>query len=132
MLEILNASENQKEKFRSTANKLLNKYDEYIEISEDESYKHICLMNLGVIPTMVSYLKGDELIGANKETLEELEREHYHIFPPIRYNSSTFGKKPVVGLPIVLLKPNFFQSLTKKIVEELKILGDSFLEMLKN
>ena len=110
----------------------MKQYDKFIEIADDDSYSHICLLNLGVVPMMVSYSKGDELINANEEILKELEMERYNIFPSIRNNSSVFAKKPEIGLPIVLTKPrSFFQASQRKIVEELKILGDKFLETLK-
>ena len=117
---------------QSSINRLLKQYDKFIEIADDDSYSHICLLNLGVVPMMVSYSKGDELINANEEILKELEMERYNIFPSIRNNSSVFAKKPEIGLPIVLTKPrSFFQASQRKIVEELKILGDKFLETLK-
>jgi len=117
---------------QASINRFLKNYDKCIKLAEDDSYSHICLLNLGVVPMMVSYVKGNELINANEEILQELEMERYNIFPSIRNNSSVFAKKPEIGLPIVLTKPKaFFQTSQRKIVEELKILGDKFLETLK-
>ena len=80
---------------------------------------------------MVKYLKGNELIAANKEYLQEIEDRHFYIFKSIRNNSSVFGVAPKVGVPIVLTKPKaFFQKSQKIIVDELKELGGEFLSRL--
>ncbi len=117
---------------QDSINRLLKYYDKCIEVTGNDTYAHLCLLNLGVVPMMVTYSKGDVLINANEEILRELEKERYNIFPSIRNNSSVFAKKPEIGLPIVLTKPkSFFQASQRKLVEELKILGGKFLEVLK-
>ncbi len=113
--------------------KTLKKYDEYVKLSEEDSYGPIWLSNLGVVPTMVTYLKGDELIKANAEFLKYLKKEiKCNVFPAVRNNSSVFGVPPALGLPVVLTKPKgFFQASHKKVVEDLETLGEQFLKALK-
>ena len=110
---------------------LLKKYDEHSKILEENSYSPLYLITLGVIPSMVSYLKGDELISANQEYKHELEKQRYYLFKAIRNNSSVFGIAPKIGLPVVLTQPKtFFQKSQKIIVDELKQLGEDFLQKL--
>ncbi len=119
------------ENLQGSIKNLLRLYDDYSKILEDDIYTPINIKALGAVPTMVKYLKGNELIAANKEYLQEIEDRHFYIFKSIRNNSSVFGVAPKVGVPIVLTKPKaFFQKSQKIIVDELKELGGEFLSRL--
>ena len=87
---------------------------------------------LGVVPMMVNIVKGDEAVAAQREYLREMNSKGYYIFQYVRNNSSVFGISPENGIvPTVLTRPKF--SLTaKRIVKELKNLGDEFLRKVES
>ena len=109
----------------------LKQYDEYMNILEgDVRYRPVFLTMLGVVPTMVDIWKGDEPITVQREYMSIMKKKGYHIFHYIRNNASLFGAAPSEGVPAVLTRPRF--NLTaKRIVSELKILGDEFLNAVR-
>lgn len=114
---------------RKKIEEFLSQYDEYRLLLNDNRYQQVSLSLLGIVPNMVSILKGDELIKAQADYMEELKKEDYYIFKYIRNNGTVFGVVPLNGVPAVLTRPKF--NLTaRKIVKELKELGDEFLSKL--
>lgn len=87
---------------------------------------------LGIVPMMVNIVKGDTPVATQQEYLEEMNSKNYYIFHYVRNNGSVFGISPADGVvPTVLTHPKF--SLTaKKIVKELKNLGDEFLRKVES
>lgn len=117
------------ENLQRGVNKFLGEYDNYVKISGKGKYKTVSLSCLGVVPMMVTYFKGEELINAHSSFLKELKAMRYDVLPSVRNNSTVFGVAPKIGMPIVLTKPKlFFQKSQQKIVDELKILGNEFLK----
>ena len=107
----------------------LDEYAEYRNILSEENYPPVNPNMLGVVPMMVDITKG-EPIAAQQAYKEELIKLNYYIFKFVRNNSSVFGTYPKDGVPAVLTRPRF--SLTaKRIISELKELGDEFLEKLE-
>ncbi len=80
---------------------------------------------------MVTIVKGDEAVTAQREYLKAMHDKGYYTFHYVRNNSSVFGGAPKDGVPVVLTHPRF--NLTaKKIVKELKNLGDEFLRKVES
>ena len=99
-----------------------------IETLGDSKYSLPNLELLGIVPMMVNILKGDEPVAAQREYMDAMEGKGYHLFRCVRNNGSVFGGSPEEsnGLPVVLTHPRF--NLTaKRIVKELKELGEEFL-----
>lgn len=109
----------------------LKQYDEYMNILEgDVRYRPVFLTMLGVVPTMVDIWKGDEPITVQREYMSIMKKKGYHIFHYIRNNASLFGAAPSEGVPAVLTRPRFNLA-AKRVVNELKILGDEFLKAVR-
>ncbi|MBQ7215766.1 MAG: AAA family ATPase [Synergistaceae bacterium] len=105
--------------------KLKQACDEYIDTLKNGSYERMNLSVLGIVPMMVNITKGDTPITAQQEYMQAM-KEHYYMFHYVRNNGSVFGGAPKDGVPAVLTRPRF--NLTaKKIVKELKDLGEEFL-----
>ena len=99
-----------------------------IETLGDSKYSLPNLELLGIVPMMVNILKGDEPVAAQREYMDAMEGKGYHLFRCVRNNGSVFGGSPEESnwLPVVLTHPRF--NLTaKRIVKELKELGEEFL-----
>ena len=98
----------------------------HINTLNDERYRPLRLSLLGVVPTMVNIMKGDEPLAVQREYMYEIKNRGYYIYQFIRNNGSVFGRAPYEGVPAVLTRPRF--NLTaKKIVRELQELGEEFL-----
>ena len=105
----------------------------HIETLRDSDYELPELSLLGIVPMMVNIVKGDEAVAAQREYLREMNSKGYYIFQYVRNNSSVFGGAPEGenAMPAVLTRPRF--NLTaKKIVKELKNLGDEFLRKVES
>ena len=109
----------------------MKQYDDYRDILKDKKYTPVFLSVLGVVPMMVTYSKDDKLINAQAIYKDELQKKGYPIFTHVRNNSSVFGVAPQIGLPVVLTNPKFFQKTQRRIVDELKQLGEEFLSAVK-
>ena len=104
----------------------MNEYQENISSLNTGRYKPIFISALGIIPTMVT-IKDGSPIQVEQEYIKPLKASGYHIFPFVRNNSSVFGAKPFRGVPAILTSPKL--NLTaRRIVNELKILGDDFMK----
>ena len=111
--------------------KFLNEYDEYRKICKEKPYQPVFISELGVVPIMVEYSKGDTLLKTMAAFEDELRKKHY-IFTRVRNNASVFGSAPKIGLPVVLTTPRFlFSSTHKKIKAELQQLGQEFINKLE-
>ena len=111
--------------------KLKQDCDGYIDILNNDNYERMKLSVLGIVPMMVNIVKGDEAVAAQREYLKAMHDNGYYIFHYVRNNSSVFGGAPKDGVPVVLTHPRF--NLTaKKIVKELKNLGDEFLRKVES
>ena len=98
----------------------------HINTLNNDRYRPLRLSLLGVVPTMVNIMKGDEPLAVQREYMYEIKSRGYYIYHFIRNNGSLFGRAPVEGVPAVLTRPRF--NLTaKKIVRELQELGEEFL-----
>ena len=118
MLGIENLEENVKD-FREECGR-------HINTLQDSKYKPLKLSLLGIVPTMVNIMKGDEPLAVQKEYMRQIQEKGYNIYHFIRNNSTVFGRAPYEGIPAVLTRPRF--NLTaKKIVRELQELGEEFL-----
>ena len=107
-------------------NNHVNEYQENISSLNTGRYKPIFISALGIIPTMVT-IKDGSPIQVEQEYIKPLKASGYHIFPFVRNNSSVFGSKPFRGVPAILTSPKL--NLTaRRIVNELKILGDDFMK----
>ena len=109
----------------------LRKCEEYREALDDWKYKPASLEMLGIVPMMVTLFKDSdtpELISAQKEIMTQLKNDGHYIFTSVRNNGTIFGKAPTDGKPAVLLNPKFYQQSARRIVEELKRLGEEFLQ----
>ena len=111
--------ENNVEKFRQACNK-------YIDFLNSTRYELMELSVLGIVPMMVTLVKGDVPITAQREYMKLMDEKGYHLFRYIRNNGTVFGSAPRDGVPAVLTRPKF--SLTARmIVRELQELGEEFL-----
>lgn len=108
----------------------LCQYDEYMNMLNDVRYRPVLLIMLGIVPMMVNIWKGDEPVAVQKEYMKLMKEKGYYIFQYVRNNASLFGSSPSDGVPAVLTHPRF--NLTaKRIVNELRLLGDEFLKRLR-
>ncbi len=114
------------EHLEENVNKLKQTCDEYIDVLNNGNYERMKLSVLGIVPMMVTIVKGDEAVTAQREYLKVIDQKHYHIFQYVRNNSSVFGGAPKDGVPAVLTKPRFSLA-AKRIVKELQELGEEFL-----
>ena len=112
-------------------NNFLDECREHISVMEYSTYKPPLISVLGVVPMMVNVLKGDEVISVQQKYMREIKQKDYHVFQFVRNNPSVFGVYQRDGIPVVLTKPKFSLS-ARKIVAELKLLGEEFLKMVFN
>ena len=100
--------------------------DKYIDFLQSSRYERMNLSVLGIVPMMVTLVKGDVPITAQREYMKSMHEKGYHLFRYVRNNGTVFGGAPKDGVPVVLTRPRF--SLTaKRIVRELQELGEEFL-----
>ena len=100
--------------------------DKYIDFLNSSDYERMELSCLGIVPMMVTLVKGDVPITAQREYMKAMNEKGYHLFRYVRNNGSVFGGAPKDGVPAVLTRPKF--NLTaRKIVRELQELGEEFL-----
>ena len=99
----------------------------FMDMRKEAQYKPLELSLLGIVPTMVNIVKGDDPIAAQQEYMKAFTDEGYYMFRYVRYNGSLFGSAPKEGVPTVLTRPKFSLS-AKRIVRELQELGAEFLK----
>ena len=100
---------------------------QHIETLQNSRYELLELSSLGIVPMMVTLVKGDVPITAQREYMKAMNEKGYHLFRYVRNNGTVFGSAPKDGVPAVLTRPKF--NLTaKRIVRELQELGDEFLK----
>ena len=116
---------------QSSIASFMKQYDEYRDIINDRKYLPVFLSVLGVVPMMVNYLKDDKLYNVQDEYKDKLQKKGYRIFSHVRNNPTMFGTEPQVGVPVVLTSPKFYQKTQRKVVDELKQLGEEFINAVK-
>ena len=101
-------------------------YNKAVEDNRMKKYKPVFLTLLGIVPMMVNIQKGDNPVSVQQEYINIMSSDGSHIFHFVRNNPSVFGSAPQDGIPAVLTRPRF--NLTaKRIVKELRLLGDEIL-----
>ena len=104
---------------------------QHIDTLQNSRYELLELTSLGIVPMMVTLVKGDVPITAQREYMKAMTEKGYHLFRYVRNNGTVFGGAPKDGVPAVLTRPRF--SLTaKRIVRELQELGDEFLRKVES
>ena len=109
----------------------MKQYDEYRDILNDRKYLPVFLSVLGVVPMMVNYLKDDKIYNVQDEYKNALQKKGYRLFTHVRNNPTMFGTAPQIGVPVVLTNPRFYQKTQRKVVDELKQLGEEFISAVK-
>ena len=105
----------------------VTQYNEYILKLNDSSYSSLFTTMLGVVPTMLT-IRNKQPVNVAGTFINQL-KDIYYFFPYVRYNAIIFGDIPENGIPAVLTKPNIRTMLAwKRVVEELKILGNDFMK----
>ena len=103
---------------------------QHIETLQNSRYELLELTSLGIVPMMVTLVKGDVPITAQREYMKAMTEKGYHLFRYVRNNGTVFGGAPKDGVPAVLTRPRF--NLTaKRIVRELQELGEEFLRKIE-
>ena len=103
---------------------------QHIETLGDSQYELTELTLLGIVPMMVSIVKGEVPINAQREYMKAMNEKGYYLFRYVRNNGTVFGSAPKDGVPAVLTRPRF--SMTgKRIVKELQELGEEFLRKIE-
>jgi chromosome partitioning protein len=83
-------------------NVLVEKYNKYVEESNDDAWEKIDPKLLGVIFTMIDFRNG-EPINAQKNYISQVKRLDYQVFNNyMRLNNTLFSDAPEYGVPVVL------------------------------